>query len=72
MGLFWLTSIMHFLRHSFHREGATFAFCHEAPTAFIKAQGDWKSDAYLVYLTLFTANKFKILNSITSSLSPTS
>lgn len=61
----------HFSSHSFRRGGATFPFCRDAPTAFIKAQGDWKSDAYLVYLTLSTANKFKILNSITSSLSPT-
>ena len=44
--------------HSFRRGDATFAFSHEAPTAFIKAQGDWKSDAYLVYLTLSTENKF--------------
>ena len=51
------------------RGGATFAFSHEAPTAFIKAQGDWKSDAYLVYLTLSTENKFKILHSITNRLS---
>ena len=61
----------HYSSHSFRRGGATFAFCSEAPTAFIKAQGDWKSDAYLVYLTLSTANKFTILNSITSRLSPT-
>ena len=61
----------HYSSHSFRRGGATFAFSRDAPTAFIKAQGDWKSDAYLVYLTLSTANKFKILNSITSRLSPT-
>jgi len=53
------------------RGGATFAFSHEAPTAFIKAQGDWKSDAYLVYLTLSTENnlKFSILSQ-TDSLHP--
>ena len=56
--------------HSFRRGGATFAFSHEAPTAFIKAQGDWKSDAYLVYLTLSTENKFKILHSLTNRLFP--
>ena len=38
--------------HSFRRGGATFAFASHAPTAFIKAQGDWQSDAYLVYLQL--------------------
>ena len=61
----------HFSSHSFRRGGATFPFCADAPTTFIKAQGDWKSDAFLVYLTLSTANKLKILNSITTSLSPT-
>ena len=61
----------HYSSHSFRRGGATFAFSRDAPTAFIKAQGDCKSDAYLVYLTLSTANKFRILNSITSRLSPT-
>jgi len=60
----------HYSSHSFRRGGATFAFCRKAPTSFIKAKGDWKSDDYLVYLTLSTANKFKILNSITSRLSP--
>ena len=34
--------------HSFCRGGATFAFCNRAPAAFIKSQGDWKSDACLV------------------------
>ena len=62
----------HYSSHSFRRGGATFAFCREAPTAFIKARGDWKSDAYLIYLTLSTTIKFKILNSITSRLSPPS
>lgn len=56
--------------HSFRRGGATFAFCCNAPTAFIKTQGDWKSDAYLVYLTLSNESKLKILNSITTRLSP--
>ena len=31
--------------HNFRRGGATFAFCHDAPNAFIKAQGDWKRAA---------------------------
>jgi len=60
---------VHYSSQSFRRGGATFAFCREAPTAFIiLAEGNWKSDAYLVYLTLSTAKKFKILNSITSRL----
>ena len=56
--------------HSFRRGGATFAFACHAPTAFIKAQGDWQSDAYLIYLQLSSADKLKLLNSITSRLSP--
>ena len=60
-----------FSSHSFRRGGATFAFQQRAPPAFIKAQGDWKSDAYLVYLTLSADDKLQILNSITSRLSPT-
>ena len=56
--------------HSFRRGGASFAFNNQAPTEFIKAQGDWKSDAYLIYLTLSARKKFKILKSITARLSP--
>ena len=36
--------------HSFRRGGATFAFDCHIPSEIIKLQGDWKSDAYLVYL----------------------
>ena len=56
--------------HSFRRGGVTFAFACHAPRAFIKAQGDWQSDAYLVYLQFSSADKLKLLNSITSRLSP--
>ena len=60
-----------FSSHSFLRGGATFVFQQHAPPAFIKAQGDWKSDAYLVDLTLSADDKLQILNSITPSrLSP--
>ena len=37
--------------------------CH-VPTEFIKAQGDWKSDAYLVYLTLSSSKKLALLHAI--------
>ena len=57
---------------SFRRGGASFAFNQQAPTEFIKAQGDWRSDAYLVYLNISESNKFKILNSITARLTPSS
>ena len=54
---------------SFRQGGATFAFNCGAPTEFIKAQGDWRSDAYLIYLKLSTEKKLDILQSISSRLS---
>ena len=54
---------------SFHRGGATFAFNCGAPTEFIKAHGDWHSDAYLVYLKLSTKKKLDILQAISARLS---
>ena len=36
--------------HSFMRGGATFAFEAKLPSELIKAQGDWRSDCYLIYL----------------------
>ncbi|EDO30391.1 predicted protein [Nematostella vectensis] len=57
-----------FSSRSFRKGGATFAFNRGAPTEYIKAQGDWKSDAYLVYLTLSSRKKLAILNSITTRL----
>ena len=38
--------------HSFRQGGATFAFDCHIPPEIIKLQGDWKSNAYLVYLEL--------------------
>lgn len=38
--------------HSFRRGGAAFAFQCGLPPELIKAQGDWKSDAYLSYLSV--------------------
>ena len=35
--------------HRFRRGGATFAFEAKVPSASIKAQGDWRSDCYLIY-----------------------
>ena len=58
----------HFPSCSFRNGGATFAFNCGAPTEFIKAQGDWKSDAYLVYLTLSSSQKLALLNAITTNL----
>lgn len=58
----------HFSLCSFRKGGATFAFNCGAPTEFIKAQGDWKSDAYLVYLTLSSSKKLALLHAITTKL----
>ena len=54
---------------SFRQGGTTLAFNCGAPTEFIKAQGDWRSDAYLVYLKLSTEKKLDILRSISIRLS---
>ncbi|XP_068753335.1 uncharacterized protein, partial [Montipora capricornis] len=59
----------HFSSRSFRQGGATFAFNCGAPTEFIKAQGDWRSDAYLVYLKLSTKKKLDILQAISARLS---
>ena len=59
----------HFSSRSFRQGGATFAFNCGAPSEFIKAQGDWHSDAYLVYLKLSTQKKLDILHSISTPLS---
>ena len=54
---------------SFHQGGSTFAFNCGMPTKFIKVQGDWGSDAYLVYLKLLTRKKLDILQAISARLS---
>ena len=41
-----------FSGHSLRRGGATFAFQCGIPSELIKLQGDWRSDAYMLYLTL--------------------
>ena len=38
--------------HSLRRGGATFAFQCGIPAEFIKMQGDWRSDAYLLQLLI--------------------
>ena len=54
--------------HSFGRGGATFAFLAGTPAQFIKSQGDWASEAYLVYLIVSTNDKLDIMGSITTHL----
>lgn len=58
-----------FPSRSFRQGGATFAFNCGAPSEFIKVQGDWQSDVYLIYLKLSTQKKLDILCSISTHLS---
>ena len=46
-----------FSGHSLRRGGATFAFQCGIPSELIKVQGDWRSDAYMLYLTLPLADR---------------
>ncbi len=41
-----------FSSHSLRRGGASLAFRAKVPSEMIKAQGDWRSDAYLRYLSV--------------------
>ena len=66
--LFLKRCVSHFSSRSFRKGGATFAFNCGAPTEFIKDQGDWKSDTYLVYLTLSSSKKLALLHAITTKL----
>lgn len=46
--------------HSFRRGGATLAFSQHVDPLLIKAQGDWKSDAYLEYISLPLTSRIKL------------
>ena len=54
--------------HSFRRGGATFAFECNVPAEHIKFQGDWSSDAYLVYLEMSPAQKRRAVNSMAAKI----
>ena len=54
--------------HSFRRGGATFAFDCHIPSEIIKLQGDWKSDAYLVYLELSQQQKQRAVHAVANKL----
>ena len=42
---------------SFRRGGATFSFEAKVPSELIRAQGDWRSDCYLIYLEMTDRQK---------------
>ena len=54
--------------HSFRRGGATFSFECNVPAEHIKFQGDWSSNAYLVYLELSPAQKQCAVNSMAAKI----
>ena len=43
--------------HSFRHGGATFAFDAQVPSELIKAQGNWRSDCYFIYLKMSDRQK---------------
>ena len=57
-----------FSPHSFRRGGATFAFDCGLPAELIKLQGDWRSDAYLVYLEMTDHQKRTAVNAMAHAL----
>jgi len=54
--------------HSFWRGSATFAFECNVPAEHIKFQGDWSSDAYLVYLELSPAQKQRAVHAMATKI----
>ena len=54
--------------HSFRRGGASFAFPCNVPAEIIQRQGDWQSDAYLIYLEMSSAQKRRAVNSMASHI----
>ena len=57
-----------FSSHSFRRGGATFAFACGVPGELVQRYGDWKSDAYKMYLQFSYDHKLLVANQISSAL----
>ena len=57
-----------FSGHSLRRGGATFAFQCGIPSELIKVQGDWRSDAYMLYLTLPLADRLVLSHVISQHI----
>ena len=58
----------HYSPHSFCRGGASFAFRCNVPAKLIQRQGDWQSDAYLVYFEMSSAKKRQAVNSMAAQI----
>ena len=54
--------------HSFRRGGASWAFEAGLPGEVIQSLGDWKSQAYLIYLEINLPSKFKWLKQFSTTL----
>ena len=57
-----------FRGHSFRRGGASWAFNNGVPGELIQVMGDWKSDAYKVYLEYSMSSKMLLAQRLVSSL----
>ena len=55
-----------FSGHSLRRGGATWAFSCGVPTELIKSHGDWRSDAYLLYLQFSLNDKLATTTSMST------
>jgi hypothetical protein len=58
----------HYSGHSFRRGSASWAIQNGLPGEIIKILGDWKSDAYLAYLTLNHVTKLNSMVQFSESL----
>ena len=54
--------------HSFRRGGATFAFSMGVPGELIQLQGDWRSDAYLIYLVISSSRKVLVSSTMSQAI----
>ena len=57
-----------FRGHSFRRGGASWAFNNGVPGELIQVVGDWKSDAYKVYLEFSMSSKLLIAQRLAHNL----
>ncbi len=57
-----------FSSHSFRRGGASFAFACGVPGELVQLYGDWRSDAYKVYVDFSFEHKLFVSNRISSAL----
>jgi integrase len=54
--------------HSFRRGGASWAFRANVPSELIQIQGDWKSDAYKLYLHFDVEDRLKVARQMCTSI----